>query len=101
MILTALFCMGDLASAAESALHYPFVQILYISTQSTVGTTVMVTVVIALSYAATFGQFAGASRQLWAFARDRGPPMSDWLVRVSPPSIKLFGQQVPVANVWV
>lgn len=83
MLLTTLFCMGDLDSAMDTPMHYPFIQIFYTSTESSAGTTVMVCIIIVLSYCATFGQFAGASRQLWAFARDRGPPMSNWLLLVS------------------
>ncbi len=82
MLLTALFCMESF-SYAGAPLHYSFIQILYTSTQSVAGTTVMVGIIVALSYAATFGQFAGASRQLWAFARDHGPPLSGWLLIVS------------------
>lgn len=32
MLLTALFCMGDLESAMETTMHYPFIQIIYNST---------------------------------------------------------------------
>ncbi len=85
MLLTMLFSMGDIEDALETSFNYPFIQIFYNTTQSTAGTTIMVTIVLALSYAATFGQFAGASRQLWAFARDRGPPMSSRLLLVSTP----------------
>ncbi|XXH02250.1 hypothetical protein Hte_008619 [Hypoxylon texense] len=96
MLLTTLFCMGDLESAMamESTIHYPFIEIFYTSTKSFVGTTLMVCIVLVLSYSATFGQFAGASRQLWAFARDRGPPMSNWLLLVNPKSF------LPLNAVW-
>ncbi|CAJ2509237.1 Uu.00g142630.m01.CDS01 [Anthostomella pinea] len=94
MLLTTLFCMGDLDSAMESPLPYPFIQIFYASTLSSTGTNIMVCIVLVLSYAATFGQFAGASRQLWAFARDRGPPFSNWLLLVNPRSL------LPLNAVW-
>ncbi|KAL7622778.1 hypothetical protein AAE478_006457 [Parahypoxylon ruwenzoriense] len=80
MTLTTLFCMGDLDSAMQTSMHYPFIQIFYTSTRSSTGTTIMVCIILVLSYFATFGQFAGASRQLWAFSRDHGPPMSNWLL---------------------
>lgn len=83
MLLTALFCMGDLKAALSTPTHYPFIQIFFDSTQSYGGTTLMVCLPLVLSYAACFGQFAGASRQLWAFARDKGPPMSNRLLLVS------------------
>ncbi|KAI1371399.1 amino acid/polyamine transporter I [Hypoxylon crocopeplum] len=94
MLLTTLFCMGDLDPAMESSFNYPFVEIFYTSTNSVAGTTIMVCIIIVLSYSATFGQFAGASRQLWAFARDRGPPMSNWLLLVNPRSF------LPLNAVW-
>jgi choline transport protein len=88
MLLIALFCTGDLEAAMESPLRYPFVHIFLTSTKSVSGTTVLICIILILSYAATFGQFAGASRQLWAFARDNGPPFSSWLVLVSPACCK-------------
>ncbi|KAI0911324.1 amino acid/polyamine transporter I [Ustulina deusta] len=94
MLLTMLFSMGDIEDALETSFNYPFIQIFYNTTQSTAGTTIMVTIVLALSYAATFGQFAGASRQLWAFARDRGPPMSSRLLLINPKSF------LPMNAVW-
>ncbi|KAF2790303.1 hypothetical protein K505DRAFT_352032 [Melanomma pulvis-pyrius CBS 109.77] len=42
MLLTTLFCMGDLESAMATATHYPFVQIFFDSTKSYLGTTLMV-----------------------------------------------------------
>ncbi|KAI5923506.1 putative GABA permease [Camillea tinctor] len=87
MLVTTLFCMGSIDSAMETPTGYPFIQIFYMSTLSTTGTTLMVCIILVLSYAATFGQFAGASRQLWAFARDRGSPFSRWLVQIRPRSL--------------
>ncbi|KAF2740752.1 amino acid transporter-like protein [Polyplosphaeria fusca] len=86
MLLTTLFCMGDLESAMKTATGYPFIQIFFDSTHSYSGTTLMVCIPLILSYAACFGQFATASRQLWAFARDRGPPFSNRLLLVNPNS---------------
>ena len=90
MLLTALFCMGDLKAALKTATGYPFMQIFFDSTQSYSGTTLMVCLPLILSYAACFGQFAGASRQLWAFARDKGPPLSNRLLLVGLPNSSKF-----------
>ncbi|KAI1358922.1 amino acid/polyamine transporter I [Xylaria arbuscula] len=84
ILLVTLFRAGDITTALETSFHYPFIQIIFDSTQSTAGTTVLVSVILVLAYSATFGQFAGASRQLWAFARDHGPPMSKRLLLVDP-----------------
>ena len=64
MLLTTLFCMGDLEAAMDTATHYPFIQIFFDSTRSHSGTTLMVCIPLVLSYAAMFRQFAGALRQL-------------------------------------
>jgi choline transport protein len=83
MLLTTLICMGDIEQALETSFHYPFIQILYDATNSKVGTTLMVCIILVLCYSATFGQYASASRQLWAFARDHGTPFSRRLMLVS------------------
>ncbi|KAI1115973.1 amino acid/polyamine transporter I [Nemania sp. NC0429] len=94
MLLAMLFSTGDIEMALETSFNYPFIQIFYDLTQSRAGTTVITTIVLVLSYSATFGQFAGASRQLWAFARDRGPPMSGRLLLVNPKSF------LPMNAIW-
>ncbi|GAW16742.1 hypothetical protein ANO14919_061790 [Xylariales sp. No.14919] len=94
MLLVTLFRAGDVNSALETQFNYPFIQIFFDATQSTAGTTIMVSIILVLAYCATFGQFAGASRQLWAFARDHGPPMSNKLLLVDSRSF------LPMNAIW-
>lgn len=47
------------------------------------GTAGMTAVLIVLMWCATFGFLATASRQTWAFARDRGLPFSDYFAKVN------------------
>ncbi len=88
MLITAVFCVGDIQSALNSPTGYPVIQVFYGATDSLVGTTLMVCVPLVLSFCAAFGQFASASRQMWSFARDRGLPFSTQLSSVSPSSPK-------------
>ena len=77
-----LFSIGDIDSALHSPTGYPFIEIFYGATKSRAGTTVMTSVIIVLIICATFGYVASSSRQLWAFARDRGVPFSGTLAKV-------------------
>ncbi len=77
-----LFSIGDIDSALHSPTGYPFIEIFYGATKSRAGTTVMTSVIIVLIICATFGYVASSSRQLWAFARDRGVPYSGTLAKV-------------------
>jgi amino acid transporter len=72
--IALLFSIGDIDSALSTPTGWPFIQIFYNATNSKAGTTAMVSLLIALIVFATFSYVASASRQLWAFARDKGVP---------------------------
>lgn len=91
MYIVLLYCIGDPNAAIASPTGYPFIEIFYNATQSNAGTTVMACIIIALIIFATFGFVASASRQLWAFARDKGVPFSDTIATVSIPSLDVSG----------
>jgi amino acid transporter len=74
--IAILFSVGDIQAALDSPTGYPFIEIFFSATHSRSGTTAMAVVLIVLIICATFGYVASASRQLWAFARDRGVPFS-------------------------
>jgi choline transport protein len=78
-IIAFLFCLGDLESALTSPTGYDFIYTFYNATKSHVGASIMTSILITLVICATFGFLASASRQTWAFARDRGFPFSDVL----------------------
>lgn len=85
MLLAVLFCLGDQEAAmnAEKTYGYPFIEVFVSGVHSLAGATVMVSIVIAMAWAATIGVLATASRMVWSFARDRGLPFANILSRVS------------------
>ena len=83
MALALLFCMGDINTALYTPTHYPYMEIFYQAVQNRTGAALMVSIVIALSLCAAVGQAASASRQLWAFSRDRAVPGWRHLQRVN------------------
>ncbi|MCJ1476211.1 hypothetical protein MMC13_004877 [Lambiella insularis] len=78
------FCTGDLPTALNSPTGYDFIEVFFNATNSNAGSSVMTAVLIALVTCASFGFLASASRQVWAFARDRGLPFSRFLAHVNP-----------------
>ncbi|EXJ69030.1 uncharacterized protein A1O5_07965 [Cladophialophora psammophila CBS 110553] len=95
MMLTVLFCLGDVESVLGTATGYPFIQIFYNSVNSIAGATVMVAVVLALTWACATGIITTASRMTWSFARDRGTPFS------KPVSYVSRVRRIPVVGVFV
>lgn len=77
-----LFSIGDVETALSSPTGYPFIQIFYGATKSKAAATVMTSVIVVLAICATIGYVASSSRQLWAFARDRGVPFSSTFAKV-------------------
>ena len=83
MMITLLFCLGDVDQVLETETGYPFIQIFYDSVNHYVGATVMGAVVLALTWACATGIITTASRMVWSFARDGGTPFSSALSKVS------------------
>lgn len=85
------FCEGDPEKALEAFLEtgYDFIYSFQNATNSNAGTSVMTSILIALVSCASFGFLATASRQTWAFARDRGLPFSGFLSSVSSSALPL------------
>lgn len=83
MVLTLLFCVGDIDAALGTPTGYPIIQIFYQATGSTKGATVMMSAIIIISFCSSFGIMASTSRLTWAFARDRGLPFSEYFAAVS------------------
>ena len=85
MIIALLFCMGDPAELFQSPVSlagYPFIQIYYNAVQSLPGANAMTAVSLVIVIMAHFSLMAGCSRTVWAFARDRGLPASQFLAQV-------------------
>jgi choline transport protein len=84
MMLTVLFCIGDLTTVLGTDTAFPFIQIFEDSVGNIAGATAMVAVVLALTWACAIGITTTASRMTWSFARDRGTPFSSTLMKVEP-----------------
>lgn len=82
LLLTYLFCIGNVEEAISSPAGFPFIYVFYNATGTTGGTTAMVVVVLLLVILITISVIAGTSRQTFAFARDNGLPFSKWIARV-------------------
>ena len=81
--LALLFCVGDIDAALHTKTGFPFIEIFNQAVQNVTGAAVMTSIVIALSLCATVGVVASASRQLWAFSRDRAVPGWEHIQRVN------------------
>lgn len=90
MIITFCFCIGDIETVLDSPTGYPIIQVLYNSTGSYAATVVMTVLLLMLSLVGTITCVAATSRQMWAFARDRGFPFSSYIEHVKP------GWDIPV-----
>ncbi|KAL8901257.1 MAG: hypothetical protein Q9207_005289 [Kuettlingeria erythrocarpa] len=95
MVLTFCFCIGDLDSALSSPTGQPYIEVFYNATHSHSGTTVMTVVIASLTFCNTVNNVASSSRQLYAFARDRGLPFSPFLSKVQP------GRAIPLNSILV
>lgn len=84
MMLTVLFCIGDIQTVLGTSYLFPFIQVFKDSVGSTAGATTMVAIVLALTWACAIGITTTASRMTWSFARDRGTPFSRILSKVDP-----------------
>ena len=74
MLVAVLFSIQDLDGLVDQALQYPFIAILLESTKSTVGTALIIAILVFNQIGLNIGNVAAASRMLWSFARDRGVP---------------------------
>jgi len=82
MMITFAFTMGDPGIILETATGYPFIQAFYNATNSHVGTSIMVAVIIVNVTSSCISTLATVSRQLWSFARDGGLPFSGFIEQV-------------------
>jgi choline transport protein len=81
MVITFAFCIGDLESAISPHYSYAYIDVFYTATNNKAGATVMSSLITLMCLCSTISNVATASRQMFAFARDRGMPCSDFLCR--------------------
>ncbi|KAI8931135.1 hypothetical protein NX059_011489 [Plenodomus lindquistii] len=95
MIITWSFCIGDVESAIMSPTGQPHIQILYNVTGSKAATSVLISVTIIMAIFGCVNNVASTSRQLFAFARDKGVPFSAFFSYVQP------GWDLPINSVII
>jgi amino acid transporter len=83
MTVTIMSTLGDDVSAILSTrLSQPWIQVLLNATASRTGTSIMTAVLCILFLFCAINQITTSSRQLFAFARDKGLPFSSFLSHV-------------------
>ncbi len=80
MLITMLFCIGDLDGVIESDAPY---LVLFTNTGSTAVALLLSIVLFILVFAGNITCVATASREIWAFSRDKGFPYSKWISKAS------------------
>lgn len=83
MLVGFLVCLTDVAGALDDSSGYTFIWV-FNQGMSLAGTNVLTSIMIILYFGGTVAFNLSTSRQTFAFARDRGLPWSDWLVKVDP-----------------
>lgn len=74
----------DGASVLETKTGYPFIQVIFNVTKSYPATNFLTSIVLLMATFSCVTIMASASRQMFAFGRDKGLPGSAWLSRVHP-----------------
>ncbi|GIJ90310.1 hypothetical protein Asppvi_009264 [Aspergillus pseudoviridinutans] len=82
MIVTLAFCVGDIDTVLKSQTGFAFIQVFLNSTGSVRAATGMTVVIMAMQFCAAISNVATTSRQVYAFARDKGLPFSNFLSKV-------------------
>ena len=79
MLITMLFCIGDLDNALNSNAPY---LVLFDNTSKSGVAILLNVVVFLLVFSGNITALATCSREVWAFARDKGFPFSRWISHV-------------------
>jgi choline transport protein len=89
MTITIMSTLGDIDSIMSTPTGQPYIQVVLNATQSVVGTSILTAVVAVILLFAAVNLVTTSSRQLFAFARDRGLPFSSTLAYVLAPPLFL------------
>lgn len=79
-LITMLFCIGSLDDALAS--DVPYLQ-LFSNTGSTATAMTLTVLLLVLIFAGSVTAYATVSREVFAFARDKGFPFSSWLSQMN------------------
>lgn len=84
-LIALLYFMGSLDDALNTSYGYPITQVFFeLAGGSPAGTNALMSFQIMTGFLSLFGTMASVSRLIWAFARDKGLPFSDFWAYVSP-----------------
>jgi amino acid transporter len=83
MTITVMSTLGDVTSVLTTTTGQPYIQVVLNATQSRVGTSILTALVAILLLFSAVNLVTTSSRQLFAFARDKGLPFSSTLAYVS------------------
>jgi amino acid transporter len=78
MIVTFCMVLGDAEAVLATQTAQPFIEVFYNAVQSKAGATAMTCILVVMVACGVVNIIATSSRQLWAFARDKGVPFSAW-----------------------
>mgnify|MGYP001098407473 CR=1 FL=1 len=84
MVVTFAFCVGNIDEVMKSKTGFAFVQVFLNATSSVSAATGMTIVIMVMQFCAAISNVATTSRQVYAFARDKGLPFSSFLAKVRP-----------------
>ncbi|EJD04196.1 amino acid transporter [Fomitiporia mediterranea MF3/22] len=85
-LISICFCIGNIDATASTPTGVPLIQIFFDSTQSTVGSCFLATLITIIGLFCAAALQAEGSRSLYAFARDHGLPFSPFWSKVDPKS---------------
>jgi choline transport protein len=88
MTITIMSTLGDVSSIMSTSTGQPYIQVVLNATGSLAGTSVLTAVVAVLLLFSAVNLVTTSSRQLFAFARDKGVPFSKVLGYVSASTIE-------------
>lgn len=84
-LITYLFAIPSVTDAVNDPSGYPFLYVLqHTFPDKVAGTNVITTIMLVLNLAASIVFNASTARQMFAFARDKGLPFSNWIAHVHP-----------------
>lgn len=83
LLITYLFCIGDISDALSATTGYPFIYVFQNAT-GTDGAIALTSIIFVLLIMITISTMASTTQQAWAFARNGGFPFSQLLAHVHP-----------------
>lgn len=83
MLITYCFTLTNLQEAFDSPTGFPFMAVYEKATGSASGSAALTSIQVVLIMFSAINYMASCSRQVWAFARDRGLPFSSWISKAS------------------